>query len=51
MLLLLLFIIIIKKVTNMQNASLSVSYDNERHSDLPPVGGCIPLIFPLDPPL
>ena len=48
---LLLLFIIIKKVTNMKKASLSVSYDNERHYDLPPVGGCIPLIFPLDPPL
>jgi len=39
---LLLIFIIIKKVTNMQKASLIVSYDNERHSELPPVGECIP---------
>jgi len=33
-----LFIIVIKKVINMQKASLSVSYNNGRHSDFPPVG-------------
>ena len=31
-----------KKVTDMQKASLSVSYNNERHSDLPPVGDASP---------